>query len=79
MRPPCFDEQTKTDCPDRKQGCAVNCEKWAKYLEARNAEYAERKKLGESNHDVNCLYYHNRELYLRRKAQRMSRRPRMRG
>lgn len=32
------------DCPDRKAGCAINCEKWAAYLKEREAMYEERRK-----------------------------------
>ena len=30
------------DCPDRAAGCAVECGKWAEYVEKRNAVYAKR-------------------------------------
>ena len=44
MKPPCFNEETRTDCPKRHAGCAVNCPDWAKYVEARDAEYERRKQ-----------------------------------
>lgn len=31
------------DCPERKAGCGTTCERWQKYVKARNAEYEERK------------------------------------
>lgn len=43
LNSPCFNKETKTDCPDRKGGCAVNCPKWAKYVEEREEEYQQRK------------------------------------
>ena len=40
---PCFDMITKTDCPDRKAGCAVTCPKWAEYEREREKEYHDRQ------------------------------------
>lgn len=40
---PCFDEATKTDCPGRHAGCAVDCPAWAEYVRARNAEYEKKR------------------------------------
>ena len=39
---PCYDVETKTDCPDRKAGCAVTCKKWADYVVERNKIYEQR-------------------------------------
>ena len=36
---PCFDPSTKTDCPDRRARCAVECPKWADYVRDRNGMY----------------------------------------
>ena len=46
IKPPCYNEETKTDCPDRTYGCHERCEKWSKYEKLRNEEY--RKRLMES-------------------------------
>ena len=78
MRAPCFNEETQTDCPKRGQGCAATCEKWAKYVEARNKEYEERNKISLVNDTINKLYYYNQARYLRKKAKKMNRRPKMR-
>ena len=43
MESPCYNTKTKTDCPRRKAGCAVNCPEWAKYTQERNKEYHERQ------------------------------------
>lgn len=43
MNSPCYDVENKKDCSERHAGCAVNCPKWAAYVEARNAEYARRR------------------------------------
>lgn len=40
---PCHNPKTG-DCPDRAAGCSLNCEKWAKHKESREAIYAVRKR-----------------------------------
>lgn len=40
---PCYNTETKTDCPRRCAGCAVDCPDWAKYVAERDAEYQKRK------------------------------------
>ena len=42
MKQPCT-----RDCPDRSATCATTCERWAKYVKWRNAEYENRRKLRE--------------------------------
>jgi hypothetical protein len=44
MSHPCFDRETRTDCPDRHAGCAATCPKWAEYEQQKNERYAERKQ-----------------------------------
>ena len=39
---PCYDTKTKTDCPNRCQGCMLECEKWAMYELARRTVYDSR-------------------------------------
>lgn len=41
---PCFNTITRTDCPNRHEGCAAQCPNWAKYTEERDAEYAAKVK-----------------------------------
>ena len=43
MKNPCFNKETRTDCPKRCAGCAVNCPEWAAYVKERDAEYERRK------------------------------------
>lgn len=50
MNSPCYDIETKTDCPDRKAGCAVECPKWAAYVEKRNADYEKRRAAAEARY-----------------------------
>ena len=42
MKSPCFDDVTRTDCPDRHAGCAVDCEKWKAYVDERDKFYKKR-------------------------------------
>jgi hypothetical protein len=44
---PCYDTKTKTDCPRRCEGCAINCPEWAEYVEKRDE--ARRKRYAESS------------------------------
>lgn len=37
--PPCFDVQSRQDCPRRHAGCAATCPEWAKYEKQRKAGY----------------------------------------
>lgn len=39
LESPCYDRKTKTDCPRRSAGCAVNCPDWEKYAKQRNEMY----------------------------------------
>lgn len=43
MKNPCFNRETRTDCPRRHAGCAVDCPDWAAYVKERDAEYERRK------------------------------------
>lgn len=47
MKNPCFNEETRTDCPKRKGGCAVDCPEWAAYVKERDAEYKRRQEQAE--------------------------------
>ena len=42
MKNPCYNKETKTDCPDRYSGCGADCPKWAAYVVKRDAEYIKR-------------------------------------
>ena len=44
MDNPCYDKQTKKDCPNRTSDCALTCPKWQNYLELRNGKYEEQYK-----------------------------------
>lgn len=60
---PCYDRETKEDCPDRQVGCAKTCERWAKYIEKREKVYLERKT-SVIAHDV--VYSHRRVNFLKK-------------
>lgn len=56
------------DCPGRKAGCAVKCEKWAAYLKLRDKLYEDRLRKVENNRQTeNTMKAQTRSLY-RRKA-----------
>lgn len=44
MVSPCYNPETKIDCPNREAGCAATCPKWAEYLTERDKIYAERRR-----------------------------------
>lgn len=64
MKNPCFNEETRTDCPKRCAGCAVNCPEWAKYVEERNEEYRRRK----IQTDADCVIWDGRSKMYKRLA-----------
>ena len=43
MDNPCYNKETKTDCPERYPGCGADCPKWAAYVVKRDAEYIQRQ------------------------------------
>ena len=43
MGNPCYNKETKTDCPERYPGCGADCPKWAAYVVKRDAEYIQRQ------------------------------------
>ena len=64
MKPPCFNEETRTDCPKRCAGCAVNCPEWAAYVKERDKEYEHRKVQA----DVACAIYNGRSKMYKKLA-----------
>lgn len=42
LKNPCYDVETKTDCPKRRGGCQFDCPEWDKYLEKRDEIYKQR-------------------------------------
>lgn len=45
-KPPCFNEQTRTDCPRRYVGCRDECEDWRKWerIHAQETKQIKRRK-----------------------------------
>ena len=70
MKNPCFNEETRTDCPKRRAGCAVDCPEWAAYEKERNAEY-ERRRI---QFEVDSISYDGirkaKERYIKREMNR---------
>lgn len=48
MKNPCYDTATKTDCPRRCAGCAVECPDWQKFIAEKEQFYKKRM----ADHDV---------------------------
>ena len=42
IKNPCYDPETKTDCPRRCGGCQLTCPEWKAYTEERDEEYRHR-------------------------------------
>ena len=46
-KPPCYDTDTNTDCPERHVGCKGECERWKKWIDihAQEKDQQDRKKM----------------------------------
>ena len=44
MKNPCYKESSRSDCPKRTPGCAVNCPDWAAYIQERDVVYQRRRQ-----------------------------------
>lgn len=53
---PCYNRETKTDCPRRCAGCAVDCPDWAAHVSERDKVYKDRK----IQRDVGSVMYESR-------------------
>ena len=52
---PCWDKETKTDCPDRAAGCAAHCDRWLEYTVERNKDYRRRAIISEAVSDIKSV------------------------
>ena len=68
MENPCYNSQTKQDCPQRSQGCAVTCEAWKQYTVKRERERALRRKQELQERDVNAVSVHGINTYKKESA-----------
>ena len=57
LKPPCYNRETKTDCPNRKDGCRSDCEKWQEFEKDNALAREYRKECAERNR----LFY-NKEV-----------------
>lgn len=48
-RPPCYNYETKTDCPKRAVGCHSKCYEWAIYKKAKAVEDKKRRQQREAD------------------------------
>lgn len=60
LQNPCYNTQTKTDCPKRCAGCATTCPEWAKYTQERNKMYEQRAAENRAKHDAGELAHERR-------------------
>lgn len=44
MKPPCYNEETKTDCSRRRVGCHATCPEWAEFEEWKATDMKRRRK-----------------------------------
>lgn len=63
MKNPCYNEVTKTGCPKRAAGCAINCPEWAKHVEEREARYREKKATGDIAAAINRFSVKRMDAY----------------
>ena len=57
LRNPCYDPETKTDCPRRCAGCSAFCEDWDEYRKQRDAEYDRKFKEARAKSAARDGYY----------------------
>lgn len=66
LRNPCYDPETKTDCPRRCAGCSAFCEDWDEYRKKRDAIYTEKEIANKAKATSMDGYYYNSGKRLRR-------------
>lgn len=54
-KPPCYNQETKTDCPRRYIGCHAECEQYHEWLAVHGKEAEERKQRNAVNDDLRQL------------------------
>jgi len=74
VKPPCYDEQTHTDCSKRRVGCKSDCPEWKEW-ERVHAEETEaiRNKRDEYDRVENFLSNQNRRVQMATRRERMRR------
>lgn len=61
--PPCFDEQTNTDCPRRYIGCSADCKEWHEWLIIHAEEKEKfRNDINKNGEAYKFMEGHNRRL-----------------
>lgn len=75
LKNPCYDTETKTDCPDRCGGCQLNCPKWKAYLVERDELYKKRQIAYEANAPIeeNKSDIHTRSMKKQMRRERIHR------
>ena len=58
------------ECPDRKTGCKISCEKWQAYEAEYFAERKEKEKIYAEKDDINSYEKYRIERYRKIKVKR---------
>lgn len=69
---PCYDSETKTDCPRRHCGCQVECPEWKEYEAKRSELYRQRAVAYRANSIIKDTKYERHDKFLKKK-QRLKR------
>lgn len=67
---PCYDTETRTDCPKRHGGCQLDCSEWDEYVKKRNTEYDKKFTQNEFNYAI----YECRSNYILKKLKQKNNR-----
>ena len=54
-RPPCYNPETKGDCPRRYVGCRASCEAWHEWLVIHAEEKEQRYTIYRRDKDINTF------------------------
>ena len=54
-RPPCYNPETKGDCPRRYVGCRASCEAWHEWLIIHAEEKEQRYTIYRRDKDINTF------------------------
>lgn len=74
VKPPCYDEQTHTDCSKRRVGCKSDCPEWQAWEKVHAEETDEIRNKREAYDRVeNFLSNQNRRVQMATRRERMRR------
>lgn len=63
LKNPCYDVETKTDCPKRHGGCQLVCSEWDNYVKKRNKKYENDFAQREIDYAIyDCISKRNKKI-----------------